>query len=272
MIGVKATVEVLAFVVAIAAAVYSTWSPCGQSMLSQLNPVSERARGQRYAVTATWFVVGALAGGATLGSAMLALAFAVEALGVEVAVAAGATAVIALLGAASDAHVLPWSPPFNRRQVNEDWLPRYRGWLYGVGFGWQIGTGVATYIMTAAVFVMIAVGALTGSPIVAFTVAIVFALARGLVVSATARFTSFDALATFHRRFHRLGPIVQRAVIAVQIAVAIVAATAVWGWIGLVASAAVAVAGSLVRRTARRDADHAAPIRTRPEPVATAPR
>jgi hypothetical protein len=51
-----------------------------------------------------------------------------------------------------------------------------------------------------------------------------------------------------------------------------VAATAVWGWIGLVASAAVAVAGSLVRRTARRDADHAAPIRTRPEPVATAPR
>ena len=267
----ETTVEVLAFVLAIAAAAYSTWSPCGQSMLSQLNPVSERARGQRFAVTATWFVVGALAGGATLGAAMLALAFAVEALGVGGAAAAGAAAVIALVGAASDAHALPWSPPFHRRQVNEDWLPHYRGWLYGVGFGWQIGTGVATYIMTAAVFVMIAVGALTASPVVAFAVAIVFALARGVVVLATARFTGFDALATFHRRFHALGPIVRRAVIAVQVAVAIVAAAAVGGWIGLVATAAVAGAALLLSRVARRDADRAAPARTHREPVATAP-
>ena len=78
-------------------------------------------------MTATWFVAGAVAGGATLGAVMRALALAVEALGIGVAAAAGATAVIALVGAASDVHVLPWSPPFNRRQVNEDWLPRYRG-------------------------------------------------------------------------------------------------------------------------------------------------
>ena len=168
------------------------------------------------------------------------------------------------MGAASDARILPWSPPFIRRQVNEYWLPRYRGWVYGVGFGWQIGTGVTTYIMTAAIFVMIAVGALTASPTVAFAVAVVFALARGLVVLATARFTSFDALATFHRRFHALGPIVQRAVIAVQIAVAIIAATAVWGWVGLVATAAAVGAALLVSRVARRDADRRAPARTRP--------
>ena len=103
MTGVRTTLEVLAFVVAVAAAAYSTWSPCGQSMLSQLNPISERARGQHYSVTATWFVVGALAGGATLGAGMVLLALAVDALGVAAGAALGAAAVVALVGAASDA-------------------------------------------------------------------------------------------------------------------------------------------------------------------------
>jgi hypothetical protein len=252
MAGVRETVDVLAFVVAIAAASYSTWSPCGQSMLSQLNPLAERSRGQRYVVTATWFVIGALAGGATLGAGMLVLALAVEALGVGAGVAAGAAAIAALIGAASDGRVLPWSPPFNRRQVNEDWLPRYRGWLYGVGFGWQIGTGVATYVMTAAVFVMIALGALTASPWVALAVGLTFALARGLAVLATARLSTFDALAAFHRRFHALGPIVQRAVIVTQVAVALVAAFAAWGWIGLGAAVLVVATVAAVTMTVRR--------------------
>ncbi len=251
---VRETVDVLAFVVAGAAACYSTWSPCGQSMLSQLNPLAERSRGQRYPVTATWFVLGALAGGATLGAAMMALAVVVDALGVGAAAAAGTAAVIALAGAASDAHVLPWSPPFNRRQVNEDWLPRYRGWLYGVGFGWQIGTGVATYIMTAAVFVMIAFGALGASVWIALAVALTFALVRGVVVLATARFDTFDGLAAFHRRFHALGPVVRRAVIATQVVVALVAAFAAWGWVGLVATTALAMAVGIGTVAFRRPA------------------
>ena len=50
-----------------AAAVRSTWSPCGQSMLSQITPFTERARHHRFGVTAGWFVVGSVVGGATLG-------------------------------------------------------------------------------------------------------------------------------------------------------------------------------------------------------------
>ena len=53
----------LGVVVVVAAAVYSTWSPCGQSMLSTITPLGEQRRGARFGWTAGWFVVGALAGG-----------------------------------------------------------------------------------------------------------------------------------------------------------------------------------------------------------------
>src|SRR6187455_1818368 len=117
-------VGALAFVVAVAAASYSTWSPCGQSMLSQLNPVAERSRHQRYGVTCTWFVVGALLGGATLGLGMAGLALAVDALAISATATAAVAALVALAAAAFDARLLPWAPPFVRRQVNEEWLPQ----------------------------------------------------------------------------------------------------------------------------------------------------
>ena len=34
--------------------------------------------------------------------------------------------------------------PSVQRQVNEDWLVEFRGWVYGFGFGAQLGAGVAT--------------------------------------------------------------------------------------------------------------------------------
>ena len=70
-----ALLVVLASVVAVAAAIRSTWSPCGLSMLSTITPIGERGRNHRYDSTATWFVLGAVLGGATLGlgTAVLAL-------------------------------------------------------------------------------------------------------------------------------------------------------------------------------------------------------
>ena len=83
---------------------------------------------------------------------------------------------------AISARVLGFGPPFLRRQVNEDWLSRYRSWLYGSGFGWQIGVGFTTYIMTAAVPLTIVFAALSASPWAALGIAVVFGLARGLTV------------------------------------------------------------------------------------------
>src|SRR6516225_10118084 len=110
-----ATVFVLGLVAA-AAAVRSTWSPCGQSMLSQLTPVGEASRGYRYRTTATWFVVGAIVGGATLGAVMAMLAAAVSAVGASSTAVVGTAAVLAALGATVDAGVVGFAPPFFKRQ------------------------------------------------------------------------------------------------------------------------------------------------------------
>jgi hypothetical protein len=234
----EATVFVLGVIVALAAAVRSTWSPCGQSMLSQLTPVGEASRGYRYRTTATWFVLGAVVGGATLGAVMAALAAAVSAVGATSTALLGIAAAIAVLGAAVDGGVFGFAPPFFKRQVNEYWLTRYRAWVYGSGFGWQIGAGVTTYIMTAAVFVTVAFGALTAGPWAALALGVGFGLARGLAVLLTAKRHTTTELFALHRRFDALGEPVRRAVIVVQLAVAVVAAGAAWGPVAALVSGA----------------------------------
>ena len=236
------TILVLGAVVAIAAAVRSTWSPCGQSMLSQLTPVGEASRGYRYRTTAAWFVVGAVVGGTMLGGVLALLAAGVAGFDISVTTALGIAAALAVAGAAVDSGVLGIAPPVFLRQVNEDWLGRYRAWVYGSGFGWQVGAGVTTYIMTAAVFLTVAMGALTAGPIAAFALGTLFGLVRGLAVLLTARLRTTADLFEFHRRFDALGEPVRRAVIVVQLAVAIVAVGAAFG----IAAALVALAIALV--------------------------
>ena len=217
---------VLAGVVAAAAAVRSTWSPCGQSMLSQINPIAEAGRAQRYRRTACWFIAGAVVGGATLGGVSAALAALVDGAGLAHGTALAVAAFAALAAAAVDARVLGFGPPFIRRQVNEDWLSKYRPWVYGSGFGWQIGVGVTTYVMTAAVALTIVFAILSASPWVALAIGVAFGLARGLTVLLSAPLRTQSDLYAFHRRFAATGELVRHAVIAVQLAVAVGAAWA----------------------------------------------
>ena len=254
-VGVEVTVLVLGLVVAVAAAVRSTWSPCGQSMLSQITPVGEASRGYRYRATARWYVLGAIAGGATFGGAIALLAIVVRAFDASTTTLLVATAVAAIVGATVDSGVLGFGPPFFLRQVNELWLGKYRAWLYGTGFGWQIGAGVVTYIMTAAVFVTIALGALTASPVAALCVGVAFGLVRGLAVYLTARARSTADLFALHRRFDALGEPVRRVVIGVQMAIGVVALAVGVGAIAAIAAAAVASAVVVV--AARRHAPSA---------------
>jgi hypothetical protein len=193
---------VAAAVAAIAAAVRSTWSPCGLSMLSSITPISERAKGHRYGVTCTWFVAGAVLGGLTLGLGAALLAAAVASLDPAaelLLVAAG----IALITAAESDAPQGFTLPFHRRQVNEDWLDQYRPWLYASGFGWQIGVGVGTYVMTAGVYALVALGALTGQPASALALGGLFGLVRGLAVFASRGAGTPEQLLALHARFER---------------------------------------------------------------------
>jgi hypothetical protein len=221
---VTVCITALASLVALAAAVRSTWSPCGLSMLSTITPLSEQAKGHSYRSTATWFVVGATMGGATLGAAMALLASAAHSLHPS-PMALGVTALgAALIAVGSDAGIGGMRLPIHRRQVNERWLDQYRSWVYGAGFGWQIGTGLSTYITTAAVYLMVVLGALTTEPLAALALGTCFGLMRGLAVSLTRHLTSPSELRSFHRRFAAVGPAVGKGVIALEVGVSAVLA------------------------------------------------
>src|SRR6266550_2584035 len=118
-------------------------------MLTSITPLGERSRGFSWWLTASAFGVGATAT-ATATGALLGVLGSLPSLGDHArgALAAAAIAVALAFDAAPSALRLPGS----RRQVNEDWLGTYRGWIYGVGFGAQLGIGVVTIVTTAAVY------------------------------------------------------------------------------------------------------------------------
>jgi hypothetical protein len=167
----------------VVAAVRGLWSPCGLSMLSSLNPVAERARGNRFSLTALWYVVGAGVGGALLGGVCAAGAALVAAVGLPSSGRFAVAAVCAVLAVASDLRVGGWSLPTFPRQVDERWLTTYRRWIYASGYGVQIGTGFATYIMTAGVYLLPVLAALTGQPGVAFLAGVGFGVVRGCTIA-----------------------------------------------------------------------------------------
>lgn len=226
------TLLVVGIVVAVASAARSTWSPCGLSMLSTITPFGERARRHRYGATAAWFVVGALAGGATLGAAGAGLGALVGWAGAAPATLWAIGAGLAVAAALIDAGALGPVLPLIRRQVDDRWLSRYRPWVYGAGFGWQIGVGFATYLMTAGVALVVLLGALSGSPLEAFGLCVVFGAARGATVFLTAGVATPADLRGLHRRLGGLGPAVRWAVVGVQAGAALGLALVAGGVVG----------------------------------------
>jgi hypothetical protein len=250
----QALLAVAAFGVAVVAAVRGLWSPCGLSMVSALNPMAERGRGHRYGPTVAWYVLGAVLGGALLGAGSAALAAAVPAL----APGPGARALVASLAALvcwlSDGPVCAWQLPTHPRQVNERWIGGYRRWIYAGGFGVQIGTGFATYVMSATVYLTVALAALTGDARLAFAVGVTFGAVRGLGVLCGAAARTPQRLAAV---LGRLDATAESSLLACVCAEIVVAALAMWraaGPAGPVAAAglgAALAAVTVARMTSR---------------------
>jgi hypothetical protein len=215
-----------------AAALRSTWSPCGHSMLSTITPFGEAGRGHRWGVTATFYALGGLVGGLLTGLLAAVLAAAVAALDLSTDAALAIAAGGALVAATIDLGVTGIRPPFHRRQVNEDWLDQYRPWVYAGGFGVQIGCGLATYIMTASVFLVIGLAALTAHPVAALATCGLFGLTRGIMVVAGGRTRTPDDLRHFMRRFQEIEEPVRLGVVAVVLFAAVVLAAGAAGVAG----------------------------------------
>jgi hypothetical protein len=242
--GVQGLVVALAVGIALAAALRSSWSPCGLSMWSTVTPLAESGRGHRFGITACWFIAGAIGGGLTLGLATALLALGVSALDLGASTALIIAAAAAAVGAASDVRLGGFHLPYHRRQVDETWLQGYRAWVYGLGYGWQLGVAFATYIMTSAIYLMVVLAALTADPLIAVGVTVLFGLGRGLALLPAGRIKSPEALFAFHRRVDALEPLTRRVAVAAQLVVVVVACAAVFGPIVAIAVSVVAVTAS----------------------------
>jgi hypothetical protein len=72
------------------------------------------------------------------------------------------------------------SVPSWRRQVDERWLTAYRGWVYGLGFGVQLGFGLVTIITSTTTYAVVLLAALSGQLGVGLAVGGTFGLVRAL--------------------------------------------------------------------------------------------
>jgi sulfite exporter TauE/SafE len=89
-----------------------------------------------------------------------------------------------------------------------------------VGFGFQLGLGVATIVTTAAVYSLLVVAALTGSPAIGAVIGATFGVARAVPVLAVGRVRSPDALLRVDARLRRWQPSSARLAPVAQIATA----------------------------------------------------
>jgi hypothetical protein len=159
-------------------------------------------------------------GGVALGSASGLLALIVKPLADHQVAASWIGVLACLVALAADRRLGGVQLPLHPRQVNELWLTRYRRWLYAAGFGAQIGVGFATYIMTAATYLVVVLAALTGSPALALATGTVFGLVRGLAVLLSAQCRTGAALRQLHLRMSMLEPASLRTVMIIEALVA----------------------------------------------------
>ena len=196
-------------------------------MLGSISPVGEASRQQRWWLTATAYTVASIAGGAAIGVALGLLGAAVA--GVVTAGVPARLVVLAVVagaGALLDAKVVPWSVPTWHRQVDERWLTTYRGWIYGAGFGFQLGTGVATIVTSAATYAALAAAFLAFSWQGGLAVGVAFGAVRSVPLLLAGRLRSPAALHRVTRRVEAAEPTARRLTVAGQVGIAALAVVA----------------------------------------------
>ena len=167
-------------------------------MLASITPLGERGRHRSYVVTMAAFLLGAVLAGAALGAALGALGAVL--LG---GIASGVRMAVLALGllAAVAVDLRPGSAPGPRRQVDERWLDEFRGWVYGLGYGAQLGLGVSTVVSSAATYVALLAALLCADVGAGALIVGVYGAIRGLTPLLAARVHSPGQLLRLHARF-----------------------------------------------------------------------
>jgi hypothetical protein len=175
-------------------------------MLASITPLGERGRQSRWGWTVAAFLVGATLAGAAAGALLGGAGSLVLGVGGGVGVRAQArlVALALALAVAVAVDLLAPAVPGPRRQVNERWLDEFRGWVYGAGFGAQLGLGITTVVSSAATYVALLAAFLLGDPASGAIVLGAFGLIRGATPLAAARARRPDQLRGLHVRLEAL--------------------------------------------------------------------
>ncbi|MGI8429246.1 MAG: hypothetical protein ACR2OB_08065 [Solirubrobacteraceae bacterium] len=165
-------------------------------------------------MTATAFALGSVGAGTAAGAACGALGSLLPGDSSWRALAVIAVLATALL---FDATPLRGRLPSSRRQVDEEWLARYRGWVYGVAFGAQLGLGVVTIVTSAAIYATAAVAVLCASPLTGALIGATFGAVRAASLLPARAAREPARLLALHRRLGQLEPVSRGAVAVLEL-------------------------------------------------------
>lgn len=203
-------------------------------MLASISPVGEASRGQRWTITAIAYLVASTVGGAAIGVLAGGLGW-LAVRGLSAAgwatpgpVLLGGLALAGLVALAADTGRLPVRLPSWQRQVDERWLTAYRGWVYGAGFGFQLGAAVFTRIPTAATHLLLLFAVASASLPTGLLLGATFGLVRALPLLTTAPLHEPAGLQRYHRYLDARAPLAQRLTsVTIGAAVAVLAVATV---------------------------------------------
>ena len=185
----------IALVIALGAAIRGNWSPCGESLQAQIHPLGEKSRGNNWGITISSFTLASMVAGGLVTAGLGALG-SIFTIGYDLAIAL--TAVLGIVAGALD--LSRFKPPTPRRQVNENWIGRYRGWVYGAAFGAQLGVGFSVFVMSWGYYAMLVAAFLTGSWQLGAIIGGVFGLGRGFLLLLAGSVDQPQELARFHQK------------------------------------------------------------------------
>jgi hypothetical protein len=186
-------------------------------MLASITPLGERGRRSNWRVTVTAFLLAATAAGAAAGALLGGLG------AVALPAHPRPTVLLVAIAVALVVDGLPRSVPGPQRQVDERWLDEYRGWVYGAGYGAQLGLGVLTVVSSATTYVALLAAFLTASAPAGAVILGCYGALRGLTPLAAAGVRSERQLLAFHRALARWRPRARWGGILAQAGVLVVA-------------------------------------------------
>jgi hypothetical protein len=192
-------------------------------MLTSITPLGEQGRHRKWTTTIVAYFIGSVLGGTIVGAAAGGIGELIPegarpgALGYVVAALLG----IVVLDELGTIRLTP----LGKRQVSEDWLDEYRGWIVGLGFGFQLGLGFTTIVTTLALPATFLLAIFTFSWQWGTVIGVTFGIARALPILTTRQVHTPERLAALHRRHDRSERWIRiaAAVIAAPLAVAAVA-------------------------------------------------